>query len=158
MKTLFSILFNWEKYLIIFLFSMMIVLVFLITVFRSFNLFTGQFVWAEESARYMMIWMAFLGIGPAAIDNLHFRVTAFSDLFKGSIIKKIIDTTAVVITVSVLAIALYYGAGMVMRIFVIGQSSPVMRIPMWIPYIVIPIGLTNMLIRTLVREFFRERR
>ena len=133
----------------------MVVLIFLMTVFRGMDLFTGQFVWAEECARYMMIWMAFLGIGPAAIDNLHFRVTAFAGLFKGST-RKIIDTAAVAMTACMLAAGIYYGSRMVMRIFVIGQTSPVMKIPMWIPYIAIPVGLTNMLIRTLVREFLMK--
>jgi C4-dicarboxylate transporter DctQ subunit len=133
----------------------MVILIFIMTLSRVTFMFTEYLIWAEECARYMMIWMAFIAIGPAAVDNLHFRLTAVVGAFKGKT-KRVLEMIATVITLIMLILGLYYGTKMVLRLFSMGQTSPILKCPMWVPYLSIPIGMTDMIVRTIRREFFRK--
>ena len=45
--------------------------------------FSKSFVWSEESARYCMIWMVFIGATEILLNDEHIKVTVVEDLLHG---------------------------------------------------------------------------
>ncbi|MCL2001576.1 MAG: TRAP transporter small permease, partial [Planctomycetes bacterium] len=133
------------------IFPIMCVLILLMTVTRVAKVYTEYFVWAEEAARYLMIWMAFLAAIIAAKNNSHFRMTAVAQFLPPKI-SKAVELLATLLSVAIMSILIYYGYNLIMRQMRNGQLSPILMIPMWIPYLAIPFGLLGMLIRTVIRE------
>jgi len=143
MKKIFN---NLEEFLIAIFLPLMCLIVFVNTVGRYTGLLSIP--WAEEAARYLMIWSVFLGIAAAAKKNSHFAVEVLFLLTpKG--FHKFIRTFIMImvvffnVTVSVLAIQF------VMRLQKIKQVSPSLGIPMWVMYSAIPIGCFLMAVRTI---------
>lgn len=46
-------------------------------------IFKHSFIWANESARYIMIWMIFVGAAEIMFNDEHIKVTVIEDLLKG---------------------------------------------------------------------------
>ena len=65
-----------EKTLIIILLPIMCIIILLNTLARITGLFTAQLIWAEEFARYLMIWMAFIGAALVMQEDGHYKMTA----------------------------------------------------------------------------------
>ena len=124
MEKLFNGLKKAEEILLVVLMVIMCAVIFIATVAR----FTGLFVipWAEELARYCMIWVIFLGIGVAACNGEHFCV---------------LDS---VLVVAFSIFASYYGVTILQKQMASGQVTPSLRWPMWIMYLSIPLGLILM--------------
>lgn len=141
---------NFEVKLIIVIFPIMCMLVLLNVLARVTNLFTQYLTWTEEAARYLMIWMAFLAIGEAAKDNSHFRMSALVNNLPTKA-QKIVNLIVNIVSVSFMCILAYYGFIMISTQIRTGQISPIMKVPMWIPYLAIPVGVLNMMIRTVIR-------
>ena len=138
---------NVEEYFLVILFPAMVITIFVSTFAR----FTGLFIipWAEEAARYMMIWLTFFGIGAAAKRGEHFCVTAFTNLLPMLGQKVLIVVRMVLMTGFTLFIARFCIVIMQSQIRM-GQITPSLRIPMWTMYSAIVIGCTLMLIRYVV--------
>lgn len=131
-----------EAFLVIAMVVMCIV-IFIATVTR----FTGLFVipWAEELARYCMIWVIFIGIGLAATNGEHFCVEALP-LFCSKKVMKVIDVINAILVFAFNIFASYYGYTIIQKQMISGQVTPSLRWPMWTMYSAIPIGLTIMAI------------
>lgn len=128
----------------------MCVVIFVATVSR----FTGLFVitWAEELARYCMIWMIFLGIGVAAINGEHFCVEALQ-LFCPKNVLKIISIINSILILVFCIFTSYYGITILQKQMATGQVTPSLRWPMWIMYLSIPLGLILMAVCYAYRTF-----
>lgn len=143
MKKFFKGLKKVEEIVLVGLLIIMTVVIFIATVARFTNLFVIS--WAEELARYCMIWLVFIGIGVAAKDGEHFRVDALT-LF---LPKKILDLLSVLNAVLVFGfcgVASYYGIKIIQNQMASGQITPSLNWPMWIIYLAIPVGLFIMAI------------
>ena len=53
-------------------------------------IFSKSFIWANESARYLMIWMVFIGAVEIMLNDDHIKVTVVEDLLKGKA-KKVLN-------------------------------------------------------------------
>ncbi len=102
--------------------------------------------WSEESARYMMVWVTFLGAGYAMGKGRHIGVTMFVDHLPEGARRKVTLAGQLLIIVFMAAVAVQ---GVKLIIGLWGQTSPAMDFPMWIPYMAIPIGATYMLLHLL---------
>lgn len=94
--------------------------------------------WTAETATFAQIWMILLAGGLAMRDKLHVSVDALTHVLPESILRVL----TIVVTLPCLwflwqAIA---GSAALIEIGRI-QASPVLQIPMWIPYLSLPIGL-----------------
>lgn len=113
---------------------------------------TGRYVfqsapsWTEEATRYIHIFQVWVGAGYAVKLREHIKVTAFIDLFTGTI-KKILDMISVIIWFILMLLVAIFGTQLVMSTLQYDQLSPAIQIPFWIPYIAVPIGATSMVIR-----------
>ena len=120
-----------EKTLIIILLPIMCIIILLNTLARITGLFTAQLIWAEEFARYLMIWMAFIGAALVMQEDGHYKMTAVVDALPASI-RGIVRGCAVLATVAFMLILAKVGVECCMKIAAMGQKSPTLKIPMWI--------------------------
>ena len=130
-----------EELLVVGLMIVMCVIIFVATVARFTNLFVIS--WAEELARYCMIWIIFLGVGIAAQEGGHFCVEALN-LFLPKKILNVISIFNAVMVVGFNLIASYYGITIIQKQMSGGQITPSLNWPMWCIYMAIPIGLLSM--------------
>lgn len=94
-------------------------------------------VWSEEVARYLMIWLTFLGVGPVmrlgghvAIDTLHHAVSAQAARALRTVVVGLL--TAFCLTLG------WFGAAFVGRSW--GQTTPVTEIPFSFVSAAVPTG------------------
>jgi len=94
--------------------------------------------WAAETATFAQIWMILLAAGLAMRSNLHVSVDALTNILPVPILRLL----TIVIAVPCLWFLWKAIVGSIVLID-IGhiQTSPVLQIPMWIPYLALPIGL-----------------
>ncbi len=138
---------NFEEYAMLVLFPAMVSIVLIATFARYSQLFS--IFWGEELARYIMIFMAYIGIALAMKRHAHVGVTALVEKFPSPAGKKfflIIQTLAILIFCIIITWLL---AGLIIKQASIGQTSPALEIPMWIPYASVPLGMFLLVIRTI---------
>lgn len=135
-----------EEYILAVLLPIMVIIVFLGTFGRYSGLFS--MAWYEEAARYIMIWMVFIGIGAGAKKNAHFVVELIYMIMPAKLHKYIhfIVLSIVLffnVTVMILSLRLVKG------LYGMQQVSPSLGLPMWSVYSAIPIGCCLMAVRSL---------
>ena len=102
--------------------------------------------WTEELARYIHIFQVWIGASYAVKFRQHIRIGAFIELFKG-LPRKILETVSIVIWFIIALFLAIYGTQLVLASLHNGQVSPALQIPMWIPFIAIPLGGGGMAFR-----------
>ena len=117
---------NFEKWFLIISLVAMVLIIFMQVVLRWFHAAT---VWAEELARYIMLYQVWIGASYAVREDAHIRITALIGKLTGE------------------------GVLLVKEIAIMGQVSSAMRIPMTIPYASVPLGGALMSIRLLDRYY-----
>lgn len=94
--------------------------------------------WTAETATFAQIWMILLAAGLAMRDKLHVSVDAFTHVLPMPVQR---------ILTAVIALPclwfLWQAVSGSFALIEIGriQSSPVLQIPMWLPYLSLPFGL-----------------
>lgn len=105
--------------------------------------FSYSIIWAEEFARYSIVWFIFLGASLAAREGKHASVDVLIRLFPAKI-QKFFDILAIVVSIGFTITIVWFGLRMVLRIQQIGNITPALQIPMYIPYLAIPVGALMM--------------
>lgn len=97
-------------------------------------------VWAEEYARYAIIWIVCGGCGAAVRTDAHMKITAIPDAIKNITVKNLLYlfVNAVCLAFSVLMVTA--GARLITSMIANNQLSPAMEIPLWWIYLAIPVG------------------
>ncbi len=103
-------------------------------------------VWAEEYARFAIMWAVFGGCGVAVRYGSHSRITALYDTLKGKT-KLCMDVLLFLIFAIYAAYLVIYGFQYVQTTMANKTISAFMKIPMWIIYISVPFGGLSTLIR-----------
>lgn len=101
--------------------------------------------WTEEAARYIFVWVAMLGAGIAAKDRAHFFVDLLLERMPTKLGTYVTVFTGVVSSAFLLAVS---WAALELALSNGVQDSPVLTIPMSIPYFAIPVGLGLMALFT----------
>ena len=102
--------------------------------------------WTEEMARYIHIFQVWIGASYAVKLREHIRVEAFITRFQG-VTRKILETISHAIWFGIALFLAYFGTQLVMASIANGQVTPAMQMPMWIPFLAIPLGGLGMSIR-----------
>ncbi|MGH6917812.1 MAG: TRAP transporter small permease [Geminicoccaceae bacterium] len=131
----------------------MTVLVFANVVLRY--LFGNSLPWVEELTRYMMIWLAYLGAGLALRAGTHVAVEIVQDAMPVPAVRLLRGVIAALILVFLAAVAWY---GFAYAQFAMRQSSAVLRLPLGLVYLGVPIGCTLMAAHLLLglRRYLRR--
>lgn len=134
-------LYEVSRWLLIALGIAISVIVFLQVFFR----FTFQIPlsWSEESARYLMIWMGMIGSAAAIRHARHIGVQLFVEKLPPTLYR-ILVPLAELAMILFLVILVKEGMNLAARNFM--QLSPAMRIPMFYPYLAIPVGAALMIL------------
>lgn len=126
-----------EKFVAMILIAAMTLVIAVAVVFRYF--FNDPIYWASEASIFMMAWITFiggsLGLKHKSQASVTFMVDRFSE--KG---RKIIEIISYIIILVFMLLLLYLSYQWVLSAS--HQKSTSMRIPMWIPYLSVPTGLT----------------
>lgn len=140
-----------EKTMIMIFLPIMCVTILINTLARITGLFIDRLTWAEEFARYLMIWMAFIGAALVMQEDGHYKMTAIVDALPGKTGKlvKLVSLTVLIIFMMILA---KVGIDCCLKIAAMGQKSPTLKIPMWIPYASIPVGMIMGILQMILRE------
>lgn len=100
-------------------------------------IFKKSFFWANESARYIMIWMIFIGAGEIAFNDEHIKVTVVEDLLKG-VAHKILNIIQDVICLVMSVLLVWYSFPQIT--LAAKAVSANMNINMGIVYIIFPVA------------------
>lgn len=106
--------------------------------------------WAEELARYLMVWGASLGASIAYREGTHIAVTMLVDKLHGMTGKVITWLTQIIVIIFMTIIMI---EGFILISKLSGQTSPAMEIPMAWPYLAIPVGCLFILFEALIMIF-----
>jgi len=140
------------KYILFLLMCALIICVFAQVLFRF--VVEQPLAWTEELARFILVWLTFLGAAYAMSLKAHVSIDFFvkklpSSLYKASLV------LSTLISIAFFYILVTEGYSMTTR--TMGQLSPVLEIPMGIIYAVIPISgiilIVNILNETLKTLF-----
>lgn len=137
---------GFEKIILVFGILSGAVILFINVVMRNLGM---SIVWAEEYAKFAIIWMTFAGCGAAVREKAHMNISAVYDTI-GKKGKFVLDVFVNLVGISFSAFMLWYGIRLTVKTFQTTQVSPTMMLPMWIIYISVPIGAALMIPRYIV--------
>jgi C4-dicarboxylate transporter DctQ subunit len=102
--------------------------------------------WIEESARYMIVWFVFLGASIGVREKAHPTMDTLLQVVPKST-KTILQIMITIICMVFCVIIVRSGINVVIGAYKLGSISPGLRIPLFVPYIAVPVGLGLMFIR-----------
>ena len=143
---------NFEEYALLLLFPLMVAVVFTATLARYLNLF--PMFWGEEVARYIMVFMAYIGAGLGMKRGAHVGVSFFTDRFRNVKIRIFLEGFRLGIIVFFCGMIMYYYRSIIVHQISMGQTTPALYIPMWVPYSAVPLGMFLVALRAF--QAFRE--
>lgn len=129
--------------------SIPLVLIVLYAVFMRYVLNAAP-QWSEEIARYLMVWMSLMATSAAMRRGQHIGLTFVVEK-AGPRLRLVLDLIAYALVLLFFAVLLVKGIDM--TIFVAPQRSPSVNIPMWIPYLSVPVAGFLMIVQTLTLIF-----
>jgi TRAP-type C4-dicarboxylate transport system permease small subunit len=124
-----------NRWLIIGMMAAMVAMVFANVVSRY--IWNYSFIWAEELSQYLMVWITFLGAGLALREGRHVAVELLQDRLPIKTKRSVRHLVAALIILFLLALVIL---GFQFAIFAWEQETPVMNIPLGIPYLAVPLG------------------
>lgn len=97
-------------------------------------------LYGEEVSRYLMILAVYVAVAVGVRRKEHIRVDAFINLLPSSA-RRFVDALGVSITAVGYGFLSYLSYDMVSRLMRTRQLTPCMRIPMYLPYLALVVGL-----------------
>lgn len=102
--------------------------------------------WSEEIARYLFIWVSYIGVSYAVKMNAHIRVEA-AIMFMPDKVKKYVQLLSNIVFLIFAIFVVKEGYVLSMKIFTFGQNSPAMGIPMGYIYLAPTVGFFLVFLR-----------
>lgn len=141
-----------ERIFIVIALSVMGIVVFVQVVLRYF--FHAGIPWAEELARYLMVWAGFLGGSLATRERRHISIDIIPKILKeGSKPQIMLLRFNYLLTSGFCFFLFYIGYKFVSQSMTIGRVSQSMHIPLWLVQLVIPLSAFFMGLRFLALTF-----
>jgi TRAP-type C4-dicarboxylate transport system permease small subunit len=110
--------------------------------------------WSEELARYMFIWLIYLGISYGAMIMRHIRIEAALGVFPKKWRPYVVILGDVLFLVFSVYVC-YVSCQTVMRQITIGQTSPGLGLQMWVVYAAPCVGFAFTAIRQIQTIVYR---
>lgn len=120
----------------------------LLTCFETFlrYAFNHTFTWFQEFSNYMIVFTTFLGASIGVKYGSHFSMDALVQYIPDRACH-LVKAIAYLISGSVLLLFIYFGTRHILRLKAFGVKSAAMQIPMFIPYLPIPLFSVTMSFR-----------
>lgn len=120
-----------EHLLMVVAFVLMVISYFISVVNR--NIIKGSAPWTEEIALFSMVYMALLGMELGLRDGTQVSVTALTSKLEGNV-KKVVWLISKLVLLVFLGFMFYHGLSLVSKQMIAGQTSPVLKLPMFTIY------------------------
>jgi TRAP-type C4-dicarboxylate transport system permease small subunit len=137
---------NLDEYVLIGGLWALLIMVFVQVLLRYFLGVTWN--WIEEVCRFLFLWMVWLGAGFAAKRRAHLKIEAFISKLRPRARFRV-DLTALIIWIIFASFLAWTGAELTWMLIRRHQTSPVLQIPMALPYAAVPTGVAMMLFHLL---------
>lgn len=114
-------------------------------------------IWADEVARYLMIWLTFLGAGLTLRYGGHVAITNLMDVLPTPA-QRVLRAIIAACLLAFFVLMIWIGYSLAMRVHL--QLTPATRIPFSYIYAAIPVGFALLVVHLLlvVREYVLENR
>lgn len=126
-----------NKNIAVFGIALGVLLAFINVVLRYF--FEMSITWAGELTNYLFMWSALFGAAYGFKRGIHISVTMLLEKLP-PMMAKVILMGAHLFSCLYLALMAYYGYELVVMLIDFGEMSIDLRIPMWIPHLVLPLA------------------
>ncbi len=115
--------------------------------------FDASLVWAAELSIFMFLWSAFFGAAYCFKKDAHIAVTIVLDVMPSKLAKLMLIISHIVTIVFLVAVA-YYGYEYLLLVIDLEERSiDLWGMPMWIPYLVIPVSFAFAAFRVIERLY-----
>ncbi|MCX7965911.1 MAG: TRAP transporter small permease [Syntrophorhabdaceae bacterium] len=111
-----------------------------------------SFTWFKELANYLLVFCTYLGAAIGVKYGTHFSMEALTE-YTPDRISHLIKTVAYLISGLALILFIFYGIKHIQSTIKFGVKSSAMQIPMYIPYISIPLFSITMSFRFFVLSY-----
>lgn len=145
---------NFEEKLLVILLIITVSLTFIQVVMRY--IFHNSLSWSEELARYMFLYLIWIGAAYAVKREQHLRIEIILNKIPKSKLK-IFENFVYFIWLCFSIFLFISSLKMTVNVFVSGQLSPAMRIPMGYAYVSIPLG-TGLMCFRIIQKMIENRR
>lgn len=137
MSTLKTNIIRFENALIVICFVVMTLCSFAQVINRNF--IGAGISWFDELSRYSMVYLTILATEVGLRDGTQISISAFTDKMP-PFLKRIIQIIVKILIISFSVLIVYSTINLTAMQYRSGQVSAAMGIPMWIPYLSLPIG------------------
>lgn len=154
MKTIFNCIYNvkLERFVATWCTLFMIVIMFMNVVLRyGFNF---AFNWGDEIVRYLNIYAAFFAISAAYKNNGHIAIDTVVEQLIPKKLKKFFRLASEIVSLLFCLFCLWFGVVLTLKLLGTGQQSPGLGVPMFLMYMVIPLGMALSSIQIIIRIFY----
>lgn len=134
-----------EEYVIAGVLAVMVGILFLQVVARF--VFSDSISWSEELARYLFIWLIFIGLGAVVLRAEHVAIDALVVRLPQAARRVLAQLCHLVMLVVNIALVIK-GVELAYIIGDLGQTSPALSLDMWVVYTALPAGMAVASIRT----------
>ena len=117
--------------------------IFLEIVLRPFNI---SIAWSGEAARFLFVWVIYLGISYAIRNGRHIRVLALVKLLPVKT-QQFLNLVSNLVFLSYQGIVLYHAIKITEKSFRLGQLAPAMEIPLAFLYVCLVVSAALSIIR-----------
>ena len=118
---------------------------------------TGKaLTWAEELARYFYVWSVFLSLGCTIRKKNILKVDLLLHVLPKSV-QKLLALALEAMNLVLFSYLGYHAISVVNKVQLGKQTSPAMEIPMYIIYIIVPVGFFIASLRSLQQLYFIAR-
>lgn len=145
---------KFEISICIVLMTLMTILIFVQVIMRY--VFQSSLIWSEELARYMFIWLIYIGISYGAKIMRHIKIEAALGLFPKAAHPFVIIIGDILFLAFAVFIAML-SYELVMKQIALGQRSPAMQIPIAYVYAAPMVGFALTAFRQIQTLIFRAK-
>jgi len=103
-------------------------------------LFDYSITWASELTMYFFLWSMFFAVAYTFKLDGHISIDLLVEFVDRKVAKSMMLLSRIV-TFVYLSVVAYYGYEYILLVIDMGETSVDLEIPMWIPYLVIPVAL-----------------
>ena len=135
---------HFEEYLLVVLMVVEVVVVFAQVVTRY--VFHSPLAWSEELARYMFIWLVWIGAAYATKMRQNIIIDVVCSKFKGNV-KLISEIINFVLFVVLMLFMLWTTSTVMMQVYESNSIGTGTHLPMWIVWLSLPLSMALNLLR-----------
>ena len=147
MKKIINIFDKIEEWILVVLMAGVSIVVFIQIASRTAG---NSLSWSEELARYLTIWVTFIGASYGFRFGTHIGVDAFKQWLPFRA-ERVVDLVSNLIVALLCVLMMKFSIDIIVKVHLkFHQVSPAMRMPIWIAYLALPVGYAFMFIRNVM--------